>query len=77
MILTAPVPNSRSTRMRSPTIGIVRVGQRQTDLFADQMAITLVFRMDGHRGIAEHGFGPCRGDSQTELRDRRRADNGW
>ncbi len=35
--------------------------QRQTDLFADQMLQLFVFGMHRHRGIAQHGLGPCRG----------------
>jgi len=34
------------------------VDQRQDHLFADQVAVTLVFGMNRHSGIAQHGFGP-------------------
>ena len=36
--------------------------ERQAELFAVEMQVALVFRMDGDGGVAEHGFGAGGGD---------------
>ncbi len=39
--------------------------QRQGDLFADQVLVTLVVRVYGHRGVAEHGLRTGGGDDDV------------
>lgn len=39
--------------------------QRQNDLFADQVFIARIFRVDRHAGIAQHGFRTGGGDHQV------------
>ena len=41
------------------------VRERETDSLADQSILAGVFRMDRHRGIAEHGFRPRGCDGET------------
>jgi hypothetical protein len=41
------------------------VGQRQLDHLADQVLVALVFRMDHHGGVAEHGFRAGRGHREA------------
>ncbi len=42
--------------------GDAALGNRQPHLLADQVGVTLVFRMHRHRGVAEQGFGAGGGD---------------
>ncbi|CAH0325853.1 hypothetical protein SRABI106_04543 [Rahnella aquatilis] len=39
--------------------------QRENDLFADQIAVTRIFRVNGNAGITEHGFRTRGGDHQV------------
>ena len=39
-------------------------GQGETNRFSDQVAITRVFRMDGHSCVPQHGLGPGRRHGQ-------------
>ena len=41
------------------------VDQRQDGVFADEVAIALIFRMDGHTGVTKHGFRTGRGQDQV------------
>jgi hypothetical protein len=40
------------------------IGQRQSQLLADEMPIALIIRMHGDGGIAEHGLWTCRRHDQ-------------
>ena len=40
------------------------IGQRQLDLLSDEAIVPRVFGMHGDSGVAQHGFRPCRRDSQ-------------
>ena len=47
-------------------------GDRQADIFADQMRITFIRRIYRHRHIGEHRFGPCGcdGDKSAAIFER-------
>ena len=47
-------------------------GDRQAYIFADQMRITFIRRVYGHRHIGEHRFGPrgCDGDKSAAIFER-------
>ena len=61
--LTAPVPNSRST-YSSAMIGISRSTSGSITVLPIRSRVALVLGVDGHRGVAEHGFGAGGGDDQ-------------
>ena len=46
--------------------GNLAIHQRQAQLFAVEMEVALVLGMNGHGGVAEHGFG-ARGGNGDEL----------
>ena len=46
--------------MSRPTSGMVTI-------LADEVLVARILGMDGHGGVAEHGFGPRRGETD-ELR---------
>ena len=68
--LTAPVPNAGST-CSSATIGMRRPVERQHHLGAHEVAVALVVRVHGHRGVAEHRLGPRRRHDDRARRRRR------